>query len=70
MDFVVARADDESMLAILAAIDGLAIGYCLSFDVQTHPFIPNWERSGYITNLYVEEPFRGQAWDIFSLTTP
>lgn len=57
-DFVTARLADDTMLAILAQIEGHAVGYALAFDVGNHPFIPNWERCGYLTNLFVMEAFQ------------
>jgi ribosomal protein S18 acetylase RimI-like enzyme len=53
MDFVAKRLGDEAMLLILAVVGDVAIGYGLAFDVAEHPFMPEWQRAGYITQLYV-----------------
>lgn len=54
-DFVIAQMEDETMLVLLASVEEQAVGYALSFDVAAHPFIPNGERTSYITNLFVTE---------------
>jgi GNAT superfamily N-acetyltransferase len=53
MDSVSERLDDEAMLLILALAGDTAIGYGMAFDVADHPCMPEWRRSGYITQLYV-----------------
>ena len=71
MDFVVHRLDDESMLVALAeqVVAGQenrdhpeatpqVIGYALVFDVAAHPFIPDWQRAGYITQMFVHEDYQ------------
>jgi ribosomal protein S18 acetylase RimI-like enzyme len=53
MDFVSGRLGDEAMLLILAVAGDVPIGYGLAFDVAEHPFMPEWQHAGYITQLYV-----------------
>ncbi|MEM7539394.1 MAG: GNAT family N-acetyltransferase [Chloroflexota bacterium] len=57
-DYIVARLDDEAMFVTLAVENGTPIGYILVFDVITHPFIPDWHRSGYITQMFVHADHR------------
>ena len=72
VEFVAARLEDQSMLAIVAFVDNHAAGYALVFDVAEHPFIPNWDRTGYITQLFVDDAYRragvGQELTDFALT--
>jgi GNAT superfamily N-acetyltransferase len=58
MDFVTARLGDERMLLILAMAGDMPVGYGLAFDVAEHPFMPEWQRAGYITQLYVSVDHR------------
>jgi GNAT superfamily N-acetyltransferase len=60
-DFVSQRLADDQMLLVLAMSDDRAVGYGLAFDVSEHPFMPEWQRSGYITQLYVTPEHRGQG---------
>jgi len=65
-DYVRQRLDDEQMLLSLAMAheDSTSlrpIGYALVFDVMEHPFIPDWERSGYITQMFVQADHRQQG---------
>lgn len=72
-EFVAARLADDAMLVVLALTEDaptedaltedahgeeLAAGYALVFDVESHPFIPDWARAGYITQMFVHEDFR------------
>lgn len=77
-EFVAARLHDDAMLVLLAMSEEVipedeqrAVGYALVFDVESHPFIPDWARSGYITQLFVHEDFRrhgvGQQMVVFCL---
>lgn len=50
------------MLALLLAIDNRFVGYVLAFDLSSHPLIPNWERSGYITNLLVVDAYQRRGY--------
>ena len=61
MGFVSERLADDVMLLILAMSDDRAVGYGLAFDVSEHPFMPEWRRSGYITQLYVTSEHRGRG---------
>jgi GNAT superfamily N-acetyltransferase len=58
MDFVTRRLGDETMLLILAMAVDAPVGYGLAFDVVEHPFMPEWQRAGYITQLYVSADHR------------
>jgi ribosomal protein S18 acetylase RimI-like enzyme len=58
MDFVVKRLGDETMLLILATTGNMSAGYGLAFDVAEHTFMPEWQRAGYITQLYVSPGHR------------
>ena len=53
MDFVTCRMDDETMLLILGLAGDVPVGYGLAFDVAEHAFMPEWQRTGYITQFYV-----------------
>jgi ribosomal protein S18 acetylase RimI-like enzyme len=53
MDFVTCRLDDETMLLLLSQAGDMPVGYGLAFDVAGHAFMPEWQRSGYITQFYV-----------------
>ena len=64
--YVSQRLDDEHMLLILAMVpldnsSSLPVGYALVFDVMEHPFIPDWQRSGYITQMFVQSDYRQQG---------
>lgn len=65
MDAITDRLDDDQMFVLLAQVDGEAVGYILAYDVIEHPFIPTWERAGYITQLFIRAEFQrrgiGQA---------
>ena len=52
-EFVAARLDDDVMLVVLALVGDDPVGYALVFDVVDHPFIPDWQRTGYITQMFV-----------------
>jgi ribosomal protein S18 acetylase RimI-like enzyme len=58
MDFVTCRLDDEEMLLILGLAGDVPVGYGLAFDVAEHAFMPEWQRSGYITQFYVAPEYR------------
>ena len=58
MRFVMERLEDEAMLLILALAGDAPVGYGLAFDVTEHPFMPEWQRAGYITQLYVTPAHR------------
>lgn len=61
MGNIVSRLDDETMLLIMAVTHEQPIGYALVFDVIEHPFIPDWQRSGYITQMFVQSGYRRQG---------
>jgi len=61
MDFVTRRLGDETMLLILGLAGDTPIGYGLAFDVAEHPFMPEWQRSGYITQFFVASEHRRQG---------
>jgi GNAT superfamily N-acetyltransferase len=61
MGFVARRLEDETMLLILAVAGDTPVGYGLAFDVAEHPFMPEWQRAGYITQLYVSPGQRGRG---------
>jgi len=58
MRFVAGRLADDAMLLILAMNGDNAIGYGMAFDVHEHPFMPEWQRGGYITQLFVSPEHR------------
>ena len=60
-DFVAARLDDETMLLILSLAGDTPVGYGLAFDVAEHAFMPEWQRSGYITQFFVAPEHRRQG---------
>lgn len=60
MDFVTERLDDETMLLVLALAGDAPVGYALAFDVAEHVFMPEWQRSGYITQFFVAPEHRRQ----------
>ena len=49
------------MFLILARTGDAGIGYGLAFDIAEHPFMPEWTRSGYITQFYVAPEHRKQG---------
>lgn len=61
IEFVNQRLEDETMLLILAWVDGTPAGYGLAFDVAGHAFMPEWTRSGYITQFLVSGQYRKQG---------
>ena len=61
MSFLTQRLDDEGMLLILGLAAGTPIGYALAFDVVDHPFMPEWQRAGYITQFFVVPEYRRQG---------
>jgi ribosomal protein S18 acetylase RimI-like enzyme len=61
MDFVTRRLGDETMLLILGLVGDTPVGYGLAFDVVEHPFMPEWQRSGYITQFFVAPEYRRQG---------
>jgi GNAT superfamily N-acetyltransferase len=61
MAFLSQRLDDESMLLILGLAAGTPVAYALAFDVADHPFMPEWQRAGYITQFFVAPEHRRQG---------
>ena len=57
-NFVSQRLGQETMLLIFALDGDTPIGYGLAFDVAEHPFMPEWQRSGYITQFFVQAEHR------------
>ncbi len=69
--FITKRLTDEDMLLALALDREIAIGYSLAFDVVEHPFMPEWQRAGYLTQFFVMPDYRGQGvgQQLFDFTT-
>ncbi|RLC63732.1 MAG: hypothetical protein DRI48_08195 [Chloroflexi bacterium] len=61
LDFVTERLDDEAMLLIFALVGDTPVGYSLAFDVSQHPFMPEWKRAGYVTQMFVLPQHRRQG---------
>jgi GNAT superfamily N-acetyltransferase len=61
VEFVTKRLEDETMLLILAWDGKTPAGYGLAFDVAEHPFMPEWTRTGYITQFLVSRAYRRQG---------
>ena len=59
--FLVKHLGEETMLVFLMLDGSKAIGYGMAFDVEEHPFMPEWTRRGYITQYYLEASYRGQG---------
>jgi ribosomal protein S18 acetylase RimI-like enzyme len=55
---VAKRLDDENTLLILALDQEVPVGYSLASDVIEHPFMPEWQRAGYIIQFYVTPAHR------------
>lgn len=70
MDFVNQHLDDDTMLLTLCFTNTTPVGYIMAFDVSTHPFMPEWQRAGYITQIFVAEAYRHQqvGMTLFALT--
>ena len=60
-NYVTKRLDDENTLLILALDQEVPIGYGLASDVLEHPFMPEWQRAGYITQFYVTPAYRRRS---------
>jgi len=58
VDFVTRRLGNESMLLAFGLAGDTPVGYSLAFDVFEHPFMPDWRRAGYITQLFVTSEHR------------
>lgn len=56
--FILSRLEDETMLLILAWDGETPVGYGLTFDVESDPAKPEWERTGYISQFLVSEQYR------------
>ena len=56
--FMAERLGDDTTLLCLALAGAEAVGYGLAFDVAQHPFMPEWQRSGYITQFFVAPAHR------------
>lgn len=61
MKAICAQLADDQILVQLAQYETQPAGYLLAYDVSEHPFIPTWQRSGYITQLFVDEAFQRQG---------
>jgi GNAT superfamily N-acetyltransferase len=57
-EFITRQLEDECMLLILAWMGETPAGYGLAFDVAEHAFMPEWTRSGYITQFLVSRAYR------------
>ncbi len=57
-EFVAKRLADEDMLLVFSLAGDTPVGYGMAFDVSKHPFMPDWQRAGYITQLFVAPEHR------------
>jgi len=60
-NFLKKHMDEETMLVFLMVDDEKGIGYGMAFDVEEHPFMPEWTRRGYITQYYIDSAYRGKG---------
>ena len=60
-NFLLKHMGEETMLVFLIFDDEKAIGYGMAFDVEEHPFMPEWTRRGYITQYFVDSTYRGKG---------
>jgi len=60
-NFLLKHMGEETMLVFLMCDGEKAIGYGMAFDVEEHPFMPEWTRRGYITQYYVDSAYRGKG---------
>jgi GNAT superfamily N-acetyltransferase len=60
-NFLLKHMGEESMLVFLMCDEGKAMGYGMAFDVEEHPFMPEWTRRGYITQYFVDSAYRGKG---------
>ena len=59
--FLLKHMGEETMLVFLMVDGKNAIGYGMAFDVEEHPFMPEWTRRGYITQYFVDSAYRGKG---------
>ena len=55
---VTQQLDDETMFLALALDGEIPVAYSLAFDVEKHPFMPDWDHAGYITHFIVAADYR------------
>lgn len=60
-NFLKKHMGEETMLVFLMYDSEKGIGYGMTFDVEEHPFMPEWTRQGYITQYYVQSAYRGKG---------
>jgi len=60
-NYLLKHKDEETMLVFLMYDEGKAIAYGMAFDVEEHPFMPEWTRRGYITQYFVDSAYRGKG---------
>ena len=66
-NFLKKHINEETMLVFLMVDGEKGIGYGMAFDVEEHPFMPEWTRRGYITQYYVDSNYRGKGIGEFGL---
>ena len=66
-NFLSRHMGEETMLVFLMYDVENAIGYGMAFDVEEHPFMPEWTRRGYITQYFVDSAYRGKGVGILGL---
>ena len=59
--FLLKHMGEETMLVFLMYDGEKAIGYGMAFNVEEHPFMPEWTRRGYITQYFVDSAYRGKG---------
>jgi len=60
-NFLKKHLGEETMLVFLMYDSEKGIGYGMAFDVEEHPFMPEWTQRGYITQYYVRSAYRGKG---------
>ena len=60
-DFLSKHIVEETMLVFLMYDGEKIIGYGMAFDVEEHPFMPEWTHRGYITQYFVDSAYRGKG---------
>ncbi|MBN1488095.1 MAG: GNAT family N-acetyltransferase [Anaerolineae bacterium] len=61
MRIVPQRVHEETTRLSVILDRDTAAGYTMAFDVAEHPFMPDWQRAGYITHFYIREAYRKQG---------
>jgi len=60
-NFMLKHMSEDTMLIFLMYDGENAVGYGMAFDVEEHPFMPEWARRGYITQYFVDSAYRGKG---------